>query len=33
MLTMYTLNIHWGRWRSYDVIFVKLKLERVYSMR
>jgi len=33
MLTMQKLNIHCSRWRSYDVIFVWLKLEWVYSMR
>jgi len=27
---MYKLDIHCGRWRHYDVIFVWLKLERVY---
>jgi len=29
--TMYKLDIHCGRWRHYDVTFVWLKLERVYS--
>jgi len=28
---MYKLDIHCGRWRHYDVTFVSLKLERVYS--
>jgi len=28
---MQKLNIHCGRWRNYDVIFVWLKLEQVYS--
>jgi len=28
---MSKLDIHCGRWRNYDVTFVWLKLERVYS--
>jgi len=28
---MYKLNIHCGWWRNYDVIFVWLKLDGVYS--
>jgi len=32
MAKMYKLDINCAEWRSYDVIFVWLKLERVYSM-
>jgi len=31
ILTIEKLGIRCGRWRNYDVIFVWLKLERVYS--
>jgi len=30
---MQKLDIHCGRWRTYDVTFVWLKLEWVYSKR
>ena len=33
ILTMQKLDIHCGRWRSYDVIFVCLILEWVYSIQ